>query len=37
MHEAQQYGRDFSWASIAQQTREVYALALEIAGHHDVH
>jgi glycosyltransferase involved in cell wall biosynthesis len=37
MHEAQQYGRDFSWPAIAQQTREVYALALQTAQHNHAH
>ena len=37
IREAQQYGHNFSWPAIAQQTREVYALALEIAQHNHAH
>jgi glycosyltransferase involved in cell wall biosynthesis len=37
MREAQQYGRDFAWPAIAQQTREVYALALETGQHNHAH
>lgn len=37
MREAQQYSHDFAWPAIAQQTREVYALALETVKHHHAH
>ena len=37
LREAQQYGHNFAWPAIAQQTREVYALALETAQHNHAH